>query len=179
MLSRTAYSRVIEAYGTAEALPEGLAAFTIDINGLKKINDGIGHKAGDEMICGAADCIVKALNASGSCYRTGGDEFVVLTNMDQEEADKALLLLKLETDQWHGEKVKSLSVSAGYALAADYDTITAEMLVMESDKAMYEAKAAYYQSEGKDRRKRREKRETLHKPQRFLNEIYNQGCVRA
>ena len=179
VLSRTAYSRVIEAYGTAEALPEGLAAFTIDINGLKKINDGIGHKAGDEMICGAADCIVKALNASGSCYRTGGDEFVVLTNMDQEEADKALLLLKLETDQWHGEKVKSLSVSAGYALAADYDTITAEMLVMESDKAMYEAKAAYYQSEGKDRRKRREKRETLHKPQRFLNEIYNQGCVRA
>jgi diguanylate cyclase (GGDEF)-like protein len=179
VLSRSAYSRALDAYSSAETLPENLAAFTIDINGLKWVNDSIGHKAGDELICGAANCIVKALDASKSCYRTGGDEFVVLTTMNQEEADKALLLLKLETDQWHGEKVKSLSVSVGYALAEDYDNITAEMLVMESDKAMYEAKAAYYQSEGKDRRKRREKKEKLNKPKVFMNEICNQRCIRA
>lgn len=49
----------------------------------------------------------------------------------------------------------SLGVSAGCALAVNYDELTAEELVRESDKAMYEAKAAYYRHAGRDRRNRR------------------------
>ena len=98
---------------------------------------------------------MKALGA-GNCYRTGGDEFVVLTTMNREEAEQGLQLLKMGTEQWRGDAVKSLSVSAGYALAEENEEegLTAEMLVMESDKAMYEAKAAYYQKAGRNRRKR-------------------------
>ena len=155
VFSRLAYSRKLEEYDKAGVLPANLAAFTIDINGLKHVNDKLGHEAGDELICGAADCIVKALGA-GNCYRTGGDEFVVLTTMNREEAEQGLQLLKMGTEQWRGDAVKSLSVSAGYALAEENEEegLTAEMLVMESDKAMYEAKAAYYQKAGRNRRKR-------------------------
>ena len=157
VFSRLAFSHMLKLYDQAESIPGDLAVFTIDINGLKQVNDSLGHEAGDELISGAAACIVKALDASGQCYRTGGDEFVVLTAMSKDQAESALERLKLETDHWHGSLVKALSLSAGYALAEEYDkeSLTVEMLVRESDKAMYVAKAAYYRNKGQDRRSRR------------------------
>ena len=156
MLSRSAYSRALKTLDAAGALPGDLAAFTIDINGLKRVNDTQGHEAGDELIRGAAEYIETVIGNEGKCYRTGGDEFVALTSMNRESAENALRRLKDETERWRGSAVKTLSVSAGYALAEDYDgdDLTAEALVRESDKAMYEAKAAYYQNAGRDRRKR-------------------------
>ncbi len=156
LLSRHAYSRTLKAMDEEEALPEDFAAFSVDINGLKQINDSLGHEAGDELIRGAADCIVKAMGAGRSCYRTGGDEFVVLASMSREEATDALAWLYENAHRWRGEKVRSLSLSAGFALAGDYEPLTAEALVRESDKAMYEAKAAYYRNAGRDRRSRRQ-----------------------
>lgn len=156
LFSRHAYSRTLKKLDKAGALPEDLAAFTIDINGLKQVNDSLGHEAGDELIRGAAACIVSAMGTGRSCFRTGGDEFVVLTPMDRDDAGYALRRLHIETARWHGEKVKNLSLSAGFALAGDYGSLTAEALVRESDKAMYEAKADYYRDAGRDRRNRRQ-----------------------
>lgn len=156
MLSRYAYSQALKSYADAGSLPGTIAAFTVDINGLKQVNDSLGHEAGDELIRGAAECIVNALNAEGKCYRTGGDEFVVLTEMDKREAIKALQQLKRETRRWRGNAAKSLRVSAGFALAADHAGLTVEALVRESDKAMYKAKTAYYQHAGRNRRRRRQ-----------------------
>ena len=157
VFSRSAYSRVLKSFDLAGALPDDLAVFSIDINELKHVNDSMGHEAGDELIRGAASCIVKALDAGGKCYRTGGDEFIVLTAMDREAAGNALVRLKQEADRWHGDTVRTLSLSAGFALAKDYagSGISVEMLVKKSDEAMYQAKAAYYRQQGNDRRKRR------------------------
>lgn len=154
LYNRHAYSTTLSALEANETLPEDYAAFTIDINGLKQVNDSLGHEAGDELIRGAASCIVNAFGAGRSCYRTGGDEFVVLTPMSREEAKDALKRLHEEVRRWRGEKVRSLSVSAGFAVAKDHQGKTAEALVRESDKAMYEAKAAYYRDKGRDRRRR-------------------------
>lgn len=155
LFSRNAYSRTLKRLDEAGPLPKDLAAFTIDINGLKAVNDSLGHEAGDELIRGAAACIVNAFGTGRSCYRTGGDEFVVLTPMSREEAGDAIKALDQETRRWRGDKVKSLSVSAGFALSQDFDELTSEALVRESDKAMYKAKAAYYRKAGRDRRNRR------------------------
>lgn len=155
LFSRNVYSRTLKKLDSAGPLPKDLAAFTIDINGLKTVNDSLGHEAGDELIRGAAACIVNAFGTGRSCYRTGGDEFVVLTPMSREEATSVLMALNQETRRWRGEKAKSLSVSTGFALSQDYDGLTSEALVRESDKAMYEAKAAYYRKTGRDRRNRR------------------------
>lgn len=153
--SRRAYSQALRDYDAAGPLPAGVAAFTVDINGLKDVNDSLGHEAGDELIRGAAECIGRSFDAGACCNRTGGDEFVVLTAADREKAENALRKLEQETKRWRGDSVKSLRVAAGYALAANHEGQSAEMLVKESDEAMYEAKAAYYRLSGKERRKRR------------------------
>ena len=85
--SRHAYMRAMEQFGDLTALPEDLVAFTVDINGLKNVNDTVGHDAGDELIVGAARCLKAAIGEDGECYRTGGDEFVVLAHMDRPRAD--------------------------------------------------------------------------------------------
>ena len=154
LLSRNAYSRALKELDEAGTLPEDLAAFTIDINGLKQVNDRLGHEAGDELIRGAATCITRAIRASGRCYRTGGDEFVILMPMSREEAEDVLSSMVEEAKRWRGEKAKSLSLSAGYALAEDYESLSAEGLIRESDKAMYKAKDAYYRNTDRDRRNR-------------------------
>ena len=142
--SRHAYSKTLNDYSAD--LPADLAAFSIDINGLKTANDSLGHEAGDELICGAAECILKTFGDKGQCYRTGGDEFIVLANMDREQADRALKQLKKQTQQWHGKTVKSVSLSAGYALAADHKGCSCEELVKEADINMYAEKQAFYQA---------------------------------
>lgn len=153
--SRHAYSQALKALAAMGPLPEGFAAFTVDINGLKEVNDTLGHEAGDELIIGAARCVERALGASSDCYRTGGDEFVVLTRASGDEAELAIARLKRETARWQGREGMRLSLSAGYALAEDYPDMNAEKLVREADMAMYAAKAAYYRENGFDRRRRR------------------------
>ena len=52
----------------------------LDINNLKKVNDVFGHAEGDRHIIGAANIISSCFSDLGTCYRTGGDEFVVIAD---------------------------------------------------------------------------------------------------
>ena len=153
VFSRMAYSDTLKRLNAAGDLPESFAAFTIDINGLKDVNDRLGHDAGDELICGAARCIEAAFHEAARCYRTGGDEFVVLAeDMDSIQASAALDHLARETEQWRGDKIERLMLASGCALAKDHPGLSAEALVRKADLAMYEAKAEYYRMTGIDRR---------------------------
>ena len=153
--SRFAYIEALKEYHEAGELPDDLAVFTIDINGLKEVNDSQGHEAGDQLICAAAECIDQAVGDKGKCYRTGGDEFVILSRMEKEEADHVLRDLTRLARQWRGTLVSYLSFSAGYALAADYPGHSVEQLVGESDLAMYEKKSIYYREARRNKRGRK------------------------
>ncbi len=145
VFSRYAYSEDIERYRHYTELPDNFTVFVFDINGLKAVNDNIGHDAGDELITGAARCIEKAVGGTGKCYRTGGDEFVVISNIEKEEADNILVRLQEETSKWSSDTFDfSMSIAAGYAREKDYQGLTAEELTKRADKAMYASKAAYY-----------------------------------
>jgi diguanylate cyclase (GGDEF)-like protein len=152
MLNRYAYAKTLEKYDGLQRLPESFCAFSIDINGLKMANDTLGHAVGDELICGAAECIKNVFKKSGKCFRTGGDEFIVFASLERKKADGALDRLKSESAGWTGEGIDSLSLAAGYALAADHPGISAEKLVVEADRAMYTEKNEFYRVSGKDRR---------------------------
>ena len=149
-LSRFAYMDALSAY--AGCIPDDLAVFMIDINGLKSVNDSIGHEAGDELICGAAQCIAASIGKNGRTFRIGGDEFVVFTSMPREAVKAALNDLRRKTQAWSGKRVEHLSLSAGYALACAHKGISVEALVKEADKRMYVQKKAYYQTRSHDRR---------------------------
>ncbi len=152
LLSRHAYARELEAYAQTQRLPANFVAFSIDANGLKEINDSLGHDAGDELLRGAADCISQCFDSMARCFRTGGDEFVVFAQMSKEQASEMLKKLEQETSAWHGTAVRELSLSAGFAHSVDHEGLNCEELVKEADEAMYLAKAAYYREEGRDRR---------------------------
>jgi diguanylate cyclase (GGDEF)-like protein len=155
VLSRHAYTQALsDLENDDEGLPGDLVAFVADINGLKQVNDTLGHDAGDELIIGAANCLEAVFGNLGRCYRTGGDEFVVLAMVDAEDTGRVMNRLESETERWRGRLVSGLTLSCGHAHAADCEGATAAGLVREADIAMYAAKAEYYSDIGRDRRRR-------------------------
>ena len=52
-----------------EPIPKDLVFVSIDVNGLKKVNDSMGHQAGDELLIGAAACMKKCFGRWGKVYR--------------------------------------------------------------------------------------------------------------
>ncbi|MGM9526183.1 MAG: diguanylate cyclase domain-containing protein [Peptococcaceae bacterium] len=151
--SRYAYTEMLNAYKNQDVFPENLVAFVIDINGLKTVNDTLGHEAGDEMIQGAAACIAQVLGKYGACFRTGGDEFVAILRMDKGQIAEAQQALRDAAASWNGHTVEVLSFSTGYAIAAEHPGLSIEQIVHAADQMMYANKAAYYRQAGKDRRK--------------------------
>jgi diguanylate cyclase (GGDEF)-like protein len=145
VFSRYAYEKDIEKYSRAKQLSPNFTAFVFDINGLKAVNDTIGHDAGDELITGAAKCIEKVKGNFGRCYRTGGDEFVVLANMERERVKNIPVRLRKEAEKWSGGRQNLiLNIASGYARKEDYQDYTVEELVKKADKAMYASKAEFY-----------------------------------
>lgn len=134
-------------------MPDNLAVFLFDLNGLKSVNDSFRHEAGDKMLCGAAECISTTVGKYGKTYRIGGDEFVVFAEMTKEQADEELNELGIKTREWSDTEAIQLSISAGYVMAKDYFGYSVEELTKEADKAMYEQKKEYYQQNGVVRRK--------------------------
>ena len=151
--SRYAYSQTMKNYMAKGEMPEDFAVFLIDINGLKDVNDKLSHEAGDELICGAANCILETVGSYGETFRIGGDEFVVFTSMVRGEAERAIKELYAVASEWTGRKAKTLSVSAGFALLSEHEGLSPEELTKEADLEMYVEKTNYYREIGVDRRK--------------------------
>ncbi|MCQ2082731.1 MAG: sensor domain-containing diguanylate cyclase [Lachnospiraceae bacterium] len=134
------------------SIAEDFVYISVDVNGLKVVNDTLGHAAGDELIIGACDCLNRTLGKYGNVYRTGGDEFVVLVNANEEQLKTALELLEMTTEKWSGSLVDSLSLSYGYVTSHDNQGMTIHDISVLADKEMYKAKSAHYAKKGVDRR---------------------------
>jgi len=77
---------------------EEFGVIVCDVNGLKKINDTLGHKAGDDYICAASDLLCEYYQHS-PVFRIGGDEFVVLLQgRDYEARDEILNRINVEIE---------------------------------------------------------------------------------
>lgn len=150
--SRYAYSQKLNEYDAMPKLPDDLTVFLIDIDGLKRTNDTLGHDAGDELIRGSAECIEKTFKDYGCVYRIGGDEFVVFAQMDRAQAETLIPKLNERAAAWKGKEVKTISLSSGFAIASDFPGLSCEQLVNEADEEMYKAKSEYYRVTGFKRR---------------------------
>ena len=151
--NRHAYIEELQKLTEAEELPDNLVIYSIDINGLKKTNDTLGHSAGDELICGAADCITTIFDKYGKSYRTGGDEFIVIANIETNQIYSLVSQLNKLGASWKGKESKSISFSVGAAARKDNPDLKPEKLVILADQRMYKAKNEYYQETGFERRK--------------------------
>ncbi len=152
LLNRHSYSQELEDLdGTV--LSDNFTYISIDLNGLKEINDELGHDAGDILIKGAGQCISECFGDIGSIYRIGGDEFVVLLTAEKADVDTRLSVFEGAMKKWSGEKEIPLEASYGYARHEEDSESRIRDLGKLADKKMYEAKREFYRTTGRDRRR--------------------------
>lgn len=149
--NRRAYAETIDKL--SDKMPDACSVVIIDINGLKKMNDTCGHNAGDELIIGTANCLRRSFEGTDTIYRIGGDEFCVIIFEKDYDIGKALNRLKELSAQWKGKFVQGISISVGVASSEEFADI--ESLIKAADKRMFESKRNYYESSGRDRRRKR------------------------
>ena len=110
-----------------------LGVISIDLNGLKNTNDTKGHHAGDVLISETARVLGECAG-EGCVFRTGGDEFIVVTD-DLEERDIRLLIRHMRESAGNN----GISMAIGYACVrgkiTDFDA-----LLTKADLNMYQDK---------------------------------------
>lgn len=134
--------------------PWPVGVLTIDVNGLKQVNDDEGHAAGDAMLRRAGEVLAKAVDEPACACRIGGDEFVVLLpggNGDAIEALRARIVnvLELNNQFYSGQ---TLSLAMGKAVCHEGDSL--DQVLQAADRSMYEAKKAHYSEHHGERRGR-------------------------
>lgn len=117
----------------------------LDLDQFKKINDTLGHKAGDELLCAVASRLTEVTRENDLVGRWGGDEFVVVlsgTLSEQDAAHKAQQILDIMRKPVHlTASTLTVLTSIGIALSKD-GQINADRLLQHADLAMYQAKEA-------------------------------------
>lgn len=151
MLNRYAYNEIIAKYSN-KSLPPNMVIFSIDINALKYFNDNYGHVAGDELIVASSQIIQEVLSYYGSCYKTGGDEFVCILEMDKDTIAEVKAEITRRSQEWKGEYPSVLSLAVGYARACEHPECNLEKLIIFSDKMMYNKKALFHSENPEYRR---------------------------
>lgn len=120
----------------------------MDVNGLKEVNDTLGHDAGDELIRGAASCMKQCFGSYGKVYRVGGDEFVALLMMDRSRLSEIKADFAETVSKWSGQQVSHMTVSCGYVYSREKRWKSMEEIEKMGDQRMYEYKKQYYAEKG-------------------------------
>lgn len=155
LLNRRAFEDEVKEISGHE-LPGDFVIISLDLNGLKKVNDTIGHFAGDELICAAAEKITDSFSSIGTVFRIGGDEFEVIARCSRDELNESLMKFQQKCEEWKGTCSHELSISKGYAFHNENSYMDVFELIREADRQMYSDKSEYYRLSGNDRRRRTE-----------------------
>jgi len=130
-----------------------LVLVAMDVNGLKNVNDQLGHFAGDDYIVAAAKVISEAMEEYGHIFRTGGDEFMAILHCSREEAHSLENRLGKCIANQNNSWSDTMSIAIGVVCCEENPDIAIVEIEKLADKRMYENKAAYYRKKGIDRRK--------------------------
>ena len=131
---------------TARALRQGtqLALVVADIDNFKQINDGYGHKLGDQVIVSVSHALRDHLRSTDTVCRWGGDELVLVLTDLKDRADVAVICRKLiaavKARAAQEGITAPVSLSIGSAVLPD-DAQDPTLLLQQADHALYQAKA--------------------------------------
>lgn len=126
---------------------------SMDVDGLKMVNDTMGHAAGDELIKGAASCMTRCYGENGKVYRIGGDEFVAIVFAGDEEFAQLKKNFDKKIASWHGKHVSSMVISSGYVFSDEKKWDSVYDMAKAADRKMYDEKNKHYETKGLERRR--------------------------
>ncbi|HYD94594.1 MAG TPA: diguanylate cyclase, partial [Noviherbaspirillum sp.] len=140
VLLRDRFDRAVTG---AERAHTGIAVLVMDLDNFKRVNDGLGHEIGDQLLLRVVERLQRCIRDSDTISRHGGDEFVVLLNHIADSASvsrvaQSILDATSEPFEIDGHTI-STSFSIGIGLypadGRDFDT-----LLKNADSALYHAK---------------------------------------
>lgn len=137
------YERLRNMLATAMTTKSNFGIISLDLDGLKEINDNYGHRAGDAAIMEVANRTKAALCESDLVARLGGDEFAIIVGNLSDRDEIRTLIRRMDEDitqpfTFEGKPIM-LRASIGYALFSE-DGIELDVLIEKADKSMYEVK---------------------------------------
>lgn len=130
--NRNAYEQFVQCFKSRNLQNFGL--LIVDVNGLKTCNDSQGHEAGDVLICKVANALKKYF-AAKDIFRFGGDEFLVVTYLTEDEIIDKISAFKMEING---------DAAVGYAYSEG--NIDFAMMKEEADQYMYQDKEEFYKN---------------------------------
>jgi diguanylate cyclase (GGDEF)-like protein len=107
----------------ADPLGKTVAVLMADLDGLKMVNDLLGHDAGDDLICAAADVLRSAAPADALVARLGGDEFGILLVGSSTTAEELVFAVRHASLTHPGLHGCSVSLSVGIASCPPFDAV--------------------------------------------------------
>jgi diguanylate cyclase (GGDEF)-like protein len=144
LLNRRRFRSELDQYVSFSARYGGQGAvMVIDIDGLKEVNDKLGHQAGDRLIRRVAEVLRERVRATDLVARLSGDEFAVL--MPQTDTAGALQLgedLRAQVAEGFSQSAElaSASISVGVTMFGGQGGAGSEAVLLAADQAMYRAK---------------------------------------
>ncbi len=137
--------RLHEAIDDARAGGTRIGVLNFDLDHFKRVNDALGHDAGDTILKTFAHRLRSVLRAGDLVARLGGDEFAVILSELADEAEleglTAQILDRMRAPFVYADRILDCRASIGASIFPDHGR-TAEELIKNSDVALYAAKEA-------------------------------------
>ncbi len=140
---RAGYAKLSELFPAEERRNFLVSLCFIDINGLKEVNDTLGHKMGDELIKSVADIIKKTIREQDFLVRLGGDEFLIVFNgngIDNSEQIWDRIVKEYEHINQNEDRAYLISVSHGVVEFDNKHKSHIDDLISVADEKMYKEK---------------------------------------
>ncbi|MBO4889715.1 MAG: GGDEF domain-containing protein [Lachnospiraceae bacterium] len=127
----------------ARCAGEDMYFIFLDLDGLKKVNDALGHETGDRLICDMADILRKTRNKEELLMRYGGDEFVVFgKGLSVEQVEKEIETIRKAMAEINatGERQYTIDASIGFHMVPYDNDKPLSALIELADQEMYKEK---------------------------------------
>ncbi len=135
--NRFSFEQMLHEWDQDGSLP--LSIIMGDVNGLKTLNDSVGHKAGDELLAKVSEILKRACPRNGMVARVGGDEFVLLLkNCSKEEAEALIERINQAVEE-ADDFPHVISIALGSA-TKERGTENLNALYVKADERMYARK---------------------------------------
>ncbi|MBQ9505002.1 MAG: GGDEF domain-containing protein [Lachnospiraceae bacterium] len=121
---------------------------SMDINGLKKVNDELGHESGDHLLTRVSSVVAEAFGKKGVICRVGGDELLgIIEDSDRVDVDTIIQKMTIRVNALNSEEDPiRYSISYGVAYRHDCPGEDSHAVYMLADRRMYEFKRQYYRN---------------------------------